>query len=511
MDRPDSASSLVAAVYGEGCMPHDDKWACDEVGPASARTPTQHSGDAEASPPKTPPGRAPWPAIAEMPLDPEMERYRTLLGAQLEAHLARRNTAQSVTPSQPTAPRDRTLPLLPWVPHVLQKVPQWLAIAPLVALLVMGGGMWWFHPEPVAPLAVRSASTPPAHEEPEQLKQALLQERDKTEQLSRELTVAWRELSAQSLALPDKVVQERELGDLRQALKQTEELAGAYEVLLSQERQRSHMLDEQLVTRREAVNAASAGKAAQDQEIVTLQQALKQTEERAAGQAQLLSAAMADKAVQEQEFASLRLAVKQAAERAVVQEQALTEERQRSRTLAEQLASETAAREGELSTLRQALRDSEERETSHQRLVAQGRGRIGQLEMELATRQSVVVVADGPAKTAPANGKASDVASDRPTPVAASANVDLARLISRASLLLSQGNIGTARIVLERAAETGSAPALFALAETYDPITLTAWGTFGTQGDVAKARELYAKAFAGGVQEAGDRLNALRK
>ena len=58
----------------------------------------------------------------------------------------------------------------------------------------------------------------------------------------------------------------------------------------------------------------------------------------------------------------------------------------------------------------------------------------------------------------------------------------------------SQGNIGAARIVLERAAETGSAPALFALAETYDPAVLSAWGTFGTQGDVAKAQELYAKA-----------------
>jgi hypothetical protein len=57
----------------------------------------------------------------------------------------------------------------------------------------------------------------------------------------------------------------------------------------------------------------------------------------------------------------------------------------------------------------------------------------------------------------------------------------------------------------------GGAPALFALAETYDPTTLAAWGTFGTQGDVAKARELYAKAFASGVQEAGDRLNALRE
>ena len=89
-------------------------------------------------------------------------------------------------------------------------------------------------------------------------------------------------------------------------------------------------------------------------------------------------------------------------------------------------------------------------------------------------------------------------------------NPEVARLLSRASLLLSQGNIGLARTVLDRAAETGSALALFALAETYDSIILAAWGTFGTQGDAAKARELYAKAFAGGVQEAGDRLNALR-
>jgi hypothetical protein len=99
----------------------------------------------------------------------------------------------------------------------------------------------------------------------------------------------------------------------------------------------------------------------------------------------------------------------------------------------------------------------------------------------------------------------------RPTAPEAPGNLDAARLMARASALLGQGNIGPARIVLERAAETGSAPALFALAETYDPSTLAGWGTFGTQGDVAKARELYAKAFASGVQEAGDRLNALRE
>jgi TPR repeat protein len=75
--------------------------------------------------------------------------------------------------------------------------------------------------------------------------------------------------------------------------------------------------------------------------------------------------------------------------------------------------------------------------------------------------------------------------------------------------LLGQGNIGAARIVLERAAEDDNARASFMLAETYDPVVLSAWGTYGTRGDAAKARELYAKAHSGGIREAKDRLDAL--
>jgi hypothetical protein len=87
---------------------------------------------------------------------------------------------------------------------------------------------------------------------------------------------------------------------------------------------------------------------------------------------------------------------------------------------------------------------------------------------------------------------------------------EAARLIARASALLGQENIGAARIVLERAAKMGSAQASFMLAETYDPIILSAWGTYGTRGEASKARELYAKAQAGGIQEAKDRFSALR-
>jgi hypothetical protein len=96
------------------------------------------------------------------------------------------------------------------------------------------------------------------------------------------------------------------------------------------------------------------------------------------------------------------------------------------------------------------------------------------------------------------------------TPPQAAGTPDAVRLLARAKLLLEQGDVGAARSVLERAVEAGSAPALFALAETYDPAVLSAWGTVGTQGDPGKARELYGQAFAHGVVAAKDRLNASR-
>jgi TPR repeat protein len=160
--------------------------------------------------------------------------------------------------------------------------------------------------------------------------------------------------------------------------------------------------------------------------------------------------------------------------------------------------------------LRQALREAEGREAGHQRLVAQERDRNGQLERELATRQAVLPASDGSAKTAPANTRVSDGAGDGPAPIAAATDLDLSRLMARARVLLVQGDISAARVVLERAAEGGNAPALFALAETFDPAVLSSWGTLGTQGDVAQAQELYARALAGGVTEAKERMGASR-
>jgi hypothetical protein len=99
----------------------------------------------------------------------------------------------------------------------------------------------------------------------------------------------------------------------------------------------------------------------------------------------------------------------------------------------------------------------------------------------------------------------------RPAAAPLQADAETVRLLARAGLLMEQGNIAAARNMLDRAAETGSPEAVFALAETYDPAVLAARQTFGTQSDAARARELYARALAGGVAEAKARLDALRQ
>jgi hypothetical protein len=229
--------------------------------------------------------------------------------------------------------------------------------------------------------------------------------------------------------------------------------------------------------------------------------------------------------------------------------QALQRERDKAEKLTDELrlqaatmANRNAAKDHELNELRQALQQAEASAAAYQEMLAHERARNQDLQQQLTTRRdtpspghsrdATASLSETPGPT-PASAPAADkpataplLTNDKPviltdgTPATTAArlvaseapgNPEALRLMARASLLLGQGNVSAARIVLDRAAETGSAPALFALAETYDPLILSAWGTMGTRGDAAKARELYAKAFAGGIREAGERLNALRE
>jgi hypothetical protein len=48
------------------------------------------------------------------------------------------------------------------------------------------------------------------------------------------------------------------------------------------------------------------------------------------------------------------------------------------------------------------------------------------------------------------------------------------------------------------------------LAETYDARVLQSWRARGISGDVTKARELYQRAQVGGVEDAKERIEALK-
>ena len=87
---------------------------------------------------------------------------------------------------------------------------------------------------------------------------------------------------------------------------------------------------------------------------------------------------------------------------------------------------------------------------------------------------------------------------------------ELQRLTTRASELLRLGDISGARLLLGRAAASGDARAIFALAETYDPNRLAALGVRGIRGEPERAKALYAEALAEGVAEARLRLSDLR-
>ena len=330
--------------------------------------------------------------LVDMPTNPDLERYRSQLNEQLAA---RRDGKPATSLTTIAASQVENSWLRP--PSL------WIASFAASALAVASA--WWLSAG-VSPAEanrrVEMAMAPPTRvgSDLTQTELALQQERDKAEKLTAALSAAWRELSAQAVALADKAAQEQELNDLRQALQESESSSASHAQLLAQERSQNYLLEQLLAARRDPAPAPP------------------------------LTPAPVPTAVP----------------------------------------------------------------------IA-----------------APIVATNIPAARPPtASDTPAAPMQDRPAPVVVQATAptpdgELPRLMSRARVLLALGDIGAARSVLERAAEMGSAQALFALAETFDPAVLSAWGTFGTQGDVAKAQELYAKAFDGGVQEAKDRLVALRR
>jgi hypothetical protein len=137
------------------------------------------------------------------------------------------------------------------------------------------------------------------------------------------------------------------------------------------------------------------------------------------------------------------------------------------------------------------------------------RQKNAELMHHLESTQPPVTPCDTPDCVAKDQRKPAVRPDDPPSIPEAKIDPELVRLMSRARDLLTQGNISGARSVLERAVDMGSAKASFMMAETYDPGILAGWKTYGTRGDPAKAREFYAKAEAGGIEEAKGRIAKL--
>jgi hypothetical protein len=374
-----------------------------------------------------------------------------------------------------------------------------------------------------------------------ELKGSLQKEHERAEALAKDLSTAHATIyayEAQTRKASDQAAKSQQAGEndataLRQSLQQEQERAGRLERELAAARRD---VESQTALVAKASEDAVRSKDAAQSGSAELRRALQKEQERTEALVQNLS--MVHTAIYTYEVQA-RMANDQAVARAESATSSAAELRnslQQVQARATRLQQDLAAARHDLETqtalaakagaegarLKQAADDSS---AEYQKSLQQERDKTARLELELASERktkdmSATVTAaritqDKPlamdaikpvaVNQAPATAARGDA---KPDPVNAA---EVARLVARASVLLEQGDIGSARIVLERAADTGNAQASFALAESYDPLVLRKWGAYGTLGDVAKARDLYARAQAGGIKEARERFDALRR
>ena len=389
---------------------------------------------------------------------------------------------------------------------------------------------------------------------------ALKQEREKAEKLRVELAAARREAESQAAILRSasdeatrlKEASARATDELRQALRQAQDKAEKLAGELAAARQE---VEAQTAVARaaseEARQAVETSKRSAEEQGQALREAQGKAEKLAAAE---LGGSRGGKLqvpeLSAGEFGEGQAAgAKEAAERSAdEQRRALQQERDKTEKLAAELAearssleaqakakaAEEVARDNQLAAVRGELQKAKAEATVARESLEAERTRTQRVEQQLASIQESTgargsrspaaasstvgqpSIAASSAPEAPTKAPTGDVQqptnlATRPTTGPEQGSPQAVRLIARANLLLEQGNIGAARNMLDRAAEMGSTEALFWLAETYDPLLLSARQTFGTQSDIAKARELYGKALAGGVSQAKVRLEALQQ
>ena len=329
-----------------------------------------------------------------------------------------------------------------------------------------------------------------------QYRQALEQEISFSDALAVQLAEARSEIDTKA-ALADKAVQEA--AQLKQA---ADAATSELQKSLHQERDRSVALTSELAKVRAdlettvALSARSYDEAVQRSQLVEvageeLRKSLQKEGDRAAALASELAGTRREietQAAQSQKANDAATKQRQAAEGTITELRQTLEQEQKKTAALIQEANAAQAKTPAAEQQRRALEEAQARAAGVIPAVRSADGQVARVtHLE------------------------KNAAAEPPKAIEAQRNAEAAKLIARAIALLGQGNIGAARTVLERAAENGNAKASFMLAETYDPAMLSAWGTWGTRGEVVKAREHYAKAYGGGIREAKERLDALRQ
>jgi hypothetical protein len=86
---------------------------------------------------------------------------------------------------------------------------------------------------------------------------------------------------------------------------------------------------------------------------------------------------------------------------------------------------------------------------------------------------------------------------------------EIAALVMRGKNFIANGDLASARLLLQRAAEAGNANAALALGATFDPLVIQHLGAVGAEPDTARARKWYQKAVELGSTAASQQLAKL--
>ena len=362
--------------------------------------------------------------------------------------------------------------------------------------------------------------------------QALKQERDKAEAVGRELTSLRAELDAARIAGPEAAKAAAAAVEQQQALKQE----------LKQERDKAEGVARELTSLRAELDKAHAAglETTRTAEAVKIEQKLAFGKER--DRAETLARELASARKEAEERSALLAAAHAEAFQvmetnsatAAEQKLALARERDRADVLARELTSvrnklEAGNRQiaalnalGALRSREPVVDSAREWMAEHSSRTIAGKERLpeqisGEAVASTSGRSSTSKLPRPEAQlTAREGAPDSDpkvvMATERSVSAGAASHspVDEQRLLARANALLRQADISGARPLLEHAREHGSARAAFMLAETYDARVLQSWGARGISGDLAKARELYEWAQAGGIGDAKERIEALK-